>query len=394
MKARVVIGAGFGDEGKGKLVDFLCGEGADLCVRFNGGAQAGHTVDSPIGRHVFGHLGSGTFTGVPTYLSEHFIVNPRAFIRELAEVNAIAPLLSPKVYVSPQAIVTTPLDVLANQAQETLRGNQKHGSCGMGIFQTIERHKEASLYVGDALGSTFTLDKKVSRAFDVAIQRMTKEQRELAWVKKVVENRARIFEVFTYELRNFANTAKVSDAVLSQAKLPVFEGAQGLLLDQNNLDFFPHLTPSNTGLKNVIELLGLERPESIEVTYVIRSYLTRHGSGPLPHERHVVAHVDQTNVENEWQGQLRQAPLNLDLVLKAIKDDLSHVKDLRHLCPVFRNLAITHTDVLPMNTLSIVSQGNQMVVSLDDLIDRLGLPIKYFGIGPKRADIIKRFTSL
>ena len=81
MRARVVIGSNFGDEGKGLTVDYLCHQGAGVVVRFNGGAQAGHTVCLDRLRHVFSHFGSGTLRGVPTYLSQFFIVNPIMFVR-------------------------------------------------------------------------------------------------------------------------------------------------------------------------------------------------------------------------------------------------------------------------------------------------------------------------
>lgn len=88
MGARVVIGANFGDEGKGLVTDWLCAQGAGVVVRFNGGAQAGHTVETPEGRHVFHHLGSGTFCNVPTYLSQYFICNPILFLHELERLQA------------------------------------------------------------------------------------------------------------------------------------------------------------------------------------------------------------------------------------------------------------------------------------------------------------------
>ena len=83
MIARIVIGANFGDEGKGLVTDYLCSQGAGVVVRFNGGAQAGHTVVTPEGeRHVFRHFGSGTFLGVPTFLSQFFVCNPILFFEE------------------------------------------------------------------------------------------------------------------------------------------------------------------------------------------------------------------------------------------------------------------------------------------------------------------------
>ena len=95
MRARAVIGSNFGDEGKGLVVDYLCKTGGEVVVRFNGGAQAGHTVVTPEGlRHVFRHFGSGTLYGVPTFLSQFFIVNPIIFFHELQDLRWASPLRS------------------------------------------------------------------------------------------------------------------------------------------------------------------------------------------------------------------------------------------------------------------------------------------------------------
>src|SRR5260370_26170356 len=115
-RAQAVIGAGYGDEGKGLLTDALAAEvGPDtLVVRYNGGAQAGHTVQAPDGRrHVFHHVGSGSFVGAPTYLSRYFVVNPLFFAGEVAELAAVG--LTPKNCIHPDARVTTPYDLTITQ---------------------------------------------------------------------------------------------------------------------------------------------------------------------------------------------------------------------------------------------------------------------------------------
>ena len=105
---QAVIGAVYGDEGKGRLVDYLASLTPTLVVRHNGGAQAGHTVVTPEGlRHVFHHFGSGTFVGSPTYLSRFFIVNPLIWSQEAS----VLPLI-PRVMVSPEAAESNRLRLL------------------------------------------------------------------------------------------------------------------------------------------------------------------------------------------------------------------------------------------------------------------------------------------
>ena len=139
---KIVIGANFGDEGKGKLTDYYT-KNADNCIVVcsNGGAQRGHTVLKSDGtRHVFHHFGSGTLNGADTYLPEDFILNPLVFREEWEELKNLG--WEPYVYVHGKCMITNPLDMMANQIIEKSRGNDKHGSCGMGIYNTIQRYKK------------------------------------------------------------------------------------------------------------------------------------------------------------------------------------------------------------------------------------------------------------
>ena len=142
MKSYAVIGANWGDEGKGLITDYLCRQVENpLVIRYNGGAQAGHTVVTPEGnKHIFSHFGSGTFTGAPTFLSKYFIVNPILFRKEYNSIEENI-TKNPIVVVSPDCIITTPFDMMINQAIEEKRNKNRHGSCGYGIFETIHRNK-------------------------------------------------------------------------------------------------------------------------------------------------------------------------------------------------------------------------------------------------------------
>jgi adenylosuccinate synthase len=104
----------------------------------------------------------------------------------------------------------------------------------------------------------------------------------------------------------------VNPAGIGQCQEPVFEGAQGLLLDQNNTAYFPHLTHSNTGMQNVAILCAQAGIIQKEIYYVSRTYLTRHGAGPLPGEDPTMQFEDATNQPNPFQGELRFAPLDMN----------------------------------------------------------------------------------
>lgn len=137
---KIVIGANFGDCGKGLMTDYFSQKPNSIVVCSNGGAQRGHTVTTPDGiRHVFHHFGSGTFNHASTYLSENFIVNPIIFKQEYDELMNLGYI--PNVYINQNCMLTTPFDMMANQIIEENRGKNKHGSCGLGIFETIKRYK-------------------------------------------------------------------------------------------------------------------------------------------------------------------------------------------------------------------------------------------------------------
>ncbi|GAJ18287.1 unnamed protein product, partial [marine sediment metagenome] len=111
MRAIAVIGANFGDEGKGRIVDQISStaESPTVVVRYNGGAQAGHAVVTPEGNeHVFSHFGSGTYVGASTWLSDFFIGNPFLWTREYKELKSI----NPDCIIHPYMPLSTPYDML------------------------------------------------------------------------------------------------------------------------------------------------------------------------------------------------------------------------------------------------------------------------------------------
>ena len=138
--AKIVIGANFGDEGKGLMTDYYAAcakknEHSCLVVCHNGGSQRGHTVEKKNGvRFIFHHFGSGCFEGAATYLSSDFIINPIIFLKDhevLKEYNCCR-----MCYVNRDCRFSTPFDMLINQIVEQSRGTDRHGSCGIGIWET------------------------------------------------------------------------------------------------------------------------------------------------------------------------------------------------------------------------------------------------------------------
>lgn len=332
MRARAVIGANFGDEGKGLVTDYLCAQGAGMVVRFNGGAQAGHTVVAPDGRRrVFSHFGSGTICGVPTFLSQFFVCNPIICLNELVDIaGAIG--ITPVLYAHPNCVVTTFADMIINQRLEDARGDKRHGSCGVGVNETITRSDvpELKITMSD-LWNGVSLENRLAETCG--------KYAEFRSGKPIEKPDAMIHE-FIRRAAKFADF--VHPLGIAQCKEPVFEGAQGLLLDQDNKEFFPHLTRSNTGMRNVRQLCEQAKISDCEIFYVSRTYLTRHGAGPLPGENPKMKFADDTNLEHPYQGTLRFAPLD-DGLLKRCRADAG--------TQPFK-LVLTHCDQVPARCLA------------------------------------------
>jgi adenylosuccinate synthase len=139
--AILIADLGYGDAGKGSIVDYLTRTtGAHTVVRYNGGAQAAHNVITPDGRHhTFAQFGSGTFVrGTRTHLSRFMMVHPLAMLAEERHLRSLGiPDVFHRVSIDREALVTTPFQQSANRLKEIGRGDGRHGSCGMGVGETM-----------------------------------------------------------------------------------------------------------------------------------------------------------------------------------------------------------------------------------------------------------------
>lgn len=331
MKARIVIGANYGDEGKGLVTDYLCStEGAGVVVRFNGGAQAGHTVCTPDGlRHVFQHIGSGAFAGVPTFLSKYFVCNPLMYFKELDDLKTKM-LSPPLVFADPQCLITTFADMIINQRKEDARGIKRHGSVGLGVHETMQRSQVPSMRITMA-----DLWNRPKGFKDRLAESCDKWARYRTGAK--IDKAEAMIEAFIKGCDKFADA--VHPAGIGQCNDPVFEGAQGLLLDQDNKENWPHVTHSKTGIHNAKALCAQLNITDITAYYVSRTYLTRHGAGPLPGEDAALSYEDNTNMAHPYQGVLRFGTLGPDALWNRCVQDYGDGTKAR--------LVFTHCDQLP-----------------------------------------------
>ena len=390
-RAKAVIGAAYGDEGKGLITDFLAAAGATVVARTNGGAQAGHTVVRADGtRHVFSHIGSGAFAGAPTHFTRFFVAHPMFFLDERNRVEALGGNV--RASADPRTTVTTPYDIMINQIAEESRGASRHGSCGMGVGETVERclRPDLAITVGDLHGSRLAL---VSRLERIRKEWVGERLRTLG-IEEVPPRFARLLGDDGVMRRFLDDCSAFADRVvpLPDDLLPdgvLFEGAQGLLLDQD-YGAFPHVTRSNTGVMNMAFVARGAGIAEIDAVYVTRTYTTRHGAGPLAHWGEDMSYAeieDPTNIHNDWQGSLRAAPLDLDILGAAIRHDLGRGEGVA----VTASLALTCLDQLG-DAATVYADGRKRRISGDGLAAELprytGLAVSAVSSGPSRAGVV------
>jgi adenylosuccinate synthase len=342
-------------------------------------------------RHVFSHFGSGSFTGAETFLSRYFVCNPLLFAKEHA-------VLAPKCAIPPMhadgaAPVTTPYDMMINQMAEEARGASRHGSCGMGFGETLERHESGFKIICDDLADTDELRKKLRNVRDIWLpQRLLKLGLAAVpekWQERIASDG--ILEKYLEDTALFLQliTVEQPDYLAKAEKRIVFEGAQGLLLAEDHR-WFPHVTRSPTGLKNVLLLAEEAGIGQLDVAYITRAYLTRHGAGPMPHELGQLPYpriTDPTNVHNDWQGSLRFGWLELDLLAGTIKDDLA-----RNTSAIKVSYGIAVTCIDQLEDEATVAEGDKLSDVSTDLLpalikQRTGASFLIESRGPSRINV-------
>jgi adenylosuccinate synthase len=298
-----VIGLGFGDEGKGMTTDYLCSKFYNpLVVRYSGGHQAGHTVTKRNNRHIFSNFGSGTLSDAPTYWSSFCTIEPIGFIREFNILKSKG--ITPVLFIDNKCPITTPYDIIHNQFIEK---EQNHGTCGVGFGTTIAREESMySLLAEDLMYSSVTKIKLnlISKFYS------NKYNLDLLEFYKCID------ELLNIDTVHFVSYCPYYENI-------IFEGSQGLLLDKN-IGFFPHVTRSNTGTKNILKL-------NINPTLylVTRAYQTRHGEGIMTNNElshNISLNKDETNITNKYQGLFKRSLLDIDLLSYGINKD-DYIRD-------------------------------------------------------------------
>jgi adenylosuccinate synthase len=348
LRAFAVVDLGFGDAGKGLLTDFLTRRtGAGVIVRFNGGAQAGHNVVTSDGRHhTFAQIGAGSFVpGVRTFLARDVVVHPTSLVEEarvLGDKGVVDPL--ERVAISENALLVTPFHQAANRLRELARGSSRHGSCGVGVGETVSDalRDPFDAVIASDLGDEKVLAEKLGsarRRLRETVGGLRVPASDAARLERLIFESAAVIPAWIERCRPILGCVAPDEQLarwLASTDAVIFEGAQGLLLDETH-GFHPWTTWSNCTVDNVRNLLRESAPKTeLRVIGVLRAHAVRHGPGPLPTEDAALDDlVREHNATNAWQGKVRRGWFDGVLARYALA-----------LTPRLDALAISHVDAL------------------------------------------------
>jgi adenylosuccinate synthase len=283
MTAIVVVGAQWGDEGKGKIVDVLT-EHAHWVVRFQGGNNAGHTIVVDGVKTALSLLPSGIMRpGVRSLLAAGVVLNPSVLLSEIERVRLAGVRITPDTFmIDRDAHLVLDYHIMVDKARERQRGPLRIGTTGRGIGPAYEdRSQRSGIRCADLLNPSRMKEvvrahvEEKNRLLGHVLESDTQVDFESVWSK--LEQEAAILAPF------IGNGSKVLYEALRRGENVIFEGAQGVLLDQMH-GTYPYVTSSSTIAGAALTGAGLGPREINAVLGVAKAYCTRVGEGPFPSE--------------------------------------------------------------------------------------------------------------
>lgn len=422
MKVDVLLGLQWGDEGKGKVVDVLTPR-YDVVARFQGGPNAGHTLEFEGQKYVLRSIPSGIFQGDKVNIIGNGVVLDPALFREEAEaLEASGHPLKERLIISKKAHLIMPTHRLLDAAYEAAKGKSKVGTTGKGIGPTYtDKVSRNGLRVGDIL---FDFDKKYAEA-KARHERILKS---LNFSYDLTELEKKWMDGIAYlKQYKFVDSEHVVNNLLKEGKNVLCEGAQGTMLD---IDFgsYPFVTSSNTICAGACTGLGVS-PHAIGDVYgIFKAYCTRVGAGPFPTELNDATGKKIRELGHEFgavTGRERRCGW-IDLValkyavmingvtkLIMMKSDILDSFDTIKACvayrmdgeeidyfpyditegvePVYAELPGWNVDLTKMQSEDEFPEEFNAYLSF--LEEQLGVPVKIVSVGPDRAQTIERYVE-
>jgi adenylosuccinate synthase len=418
MQTMAIIGAQWGDEGKGKITDLLA-EKCDMVVRYQGGHNAGHTIWVNGQKTVLHVIPSGVLHPHCLSVIGHGVVlEPENFLNELAKIKNVTKVSPDNLKISSTATVITSYHKLLDAARES-QGLEKIGTTGKGIGPAYEdKVSRRAVKVKDLLDKD-TLIRRLGIGYaEKAILFKHLYQIEIPSIEEEVERLYR----FGLSLKDYViDTFSLIDEKLAQGKRVLYEGAQGILLD---VDYgtYPYVTSSSTAASGIYTGAGIPGHKLDEVIGVAKAYTTRVGEGPFPTElfEEIGAYIQQKGNEvGATTGRKRRCGwLDIPLLRYSIKcsqltsialtklDILSNISDLK-ICYAYEvngkvvdcaypGINLYHAKPLyktfkPFTDDFASGKPSQELDQYMSFIqEALGIPVGIYAYGPDRSQIVFR----
>ena len=274
----LVLGLQFGDEGKGKIVDYLS-ESSDAVIKFNGGSNAGHTVVTDEGKFKFHLVPSGALRAGEVILGNGMTIDPFLLDQEMNNLSKFKEKINVKI--SKSAHVVTPMHRYLDQAEETARGSLSIGTTAQGIGPTYEdKYARTGIRIAD-LSNRGLLEEKIELIY--RMKRSLLENSEYASEQNRRAMAEKLYEIGLKLKHLTCDTEIYLNDLANKGKNLLFEGSHGSMLD---VDFgtYPFVTSSNTTSGAVSTGSGLSLRRVDRIVGVVNSYMSRVGFGPFPTE--------------------------------------------------------------------------------------------------------------
>jgi len=292
MKVDVLLGLQWGDEGKGKVVDFLAPK-YDVVARFQGGPNAGHTLEFDGHKHVLHQIPSGIFREqIQNIIGNGVVLDPVIFKKEIEGLSHFNIDFRKNLFVSKKTQLILPTHKLLDAAYEKSKGKEKIGSTLKGIGPSYQdKVARNGLRVGDILAPGF------EERYRNLVSKHVNTLNHYDFEYDLAEAEAPFFNAIEFlKSFNFVNSEYLINQSIKSSKSVLAEGAQGSLLD---IDFgsYPYVTSSNTMAAGACTGLGVAPKNIGEVFGIFKAYCTRVGGGPFPTEL-----FDETGIRMQKEG--------------------------------------------------------------------------------------------
>ncbi|MBR2809371.1 MAG: adenylosuccinate synthase [Erysipelotrichaceae bacterium] len=417
----VVLGGFYGDEGKGKIIDYLSGK-ADFAVRFAGGDNAGHTIETDGHHFAFHLLPSGILNpNCKAVIGNGVVINPEILFKEIDNIESLG-YSSKNLFISDKAHILFPYHVILDKLIEKQRGSRKLGTTGRGIGPAYcDKYERSGIRVGEFIKEGF------EKILLENIEKNNKILDSAGYPKLDSQKIAEEYREYAKKMKPYVlDTTSLLHQAIRDNKRILCEGAQATLLD---IDFgsYPYVTSSNTTIGGVFTGTGMNPGNLNEVYGVFKAYSSRVGEGPFVTElsdetgdrlRELGHEYGATTGRPRRVGWLDLVAMNYAVMINGFSalainhlDTIGRFATIK-ICTAYhydgKDSTIFHTDIDYLSHATAVYEEmegsfgdisdcrkyEELPINARKYIEKIeeytGVPVKFIGVGPGREEIIKR----